>query len=88
MKKATAQIISKTDTDLLPKQGAATLAGIKQQVLTSGQGAREIVRTTIAGKSFLYDLTIEPMRDVDVTVVGITCATLDVTGQQNREEYL
>jgi two-component system, chemotaxis family, CheB/CheR fusion protein len=82
------QIIGKTDVDLLPKPEAATLTAIKQQVLASGQGVREIVRTTIAGKTFVYDLTIEPLRDGAGAVVGITCAALDVTEQQGGEEGL
>jgi two-component system, chemotaxis family, CheB/CheR fusion protein len=83
---AAVQIIGKSDADLLPKQEAATLTAIKRQVLASGQGAREIVRTTIAGKTFVYDLTIEPLRDANGAVVGITCAALDVTGREGGEE--
>jgi len=85
---AAVPIIGKTDADLLPKQEAAILTAIKQQVLTSGQGVRESVRTTIAGETFVYDLTIEPLRDADGAVVGITCAALDVTGQQSGEDGL
>jgi len=48
---AAEQIIGKTDADLLPEQEAAALTAIKQQVLESGKGARQNVRTTIAGKT-------------------------------------
>ena len=75
------QIIGKTDADLLLEQEAAALTAVKQQVLASGKGARQNVRTTIAGKTLVYDLTIEPLHDAAGTVVGITCASLDVTGQ-------
>ena len=78
-------IIGKTDADLLPEREAAALTAVKQQVLASGQGARQNVRTTIAGKTFVYDLTIEPLHDAAGAVVGITCASLDVTGQQGGE---
>ncbi len=79
------QIIGKTDADLLPEQEAATLTAIKQRVMESGKGSRQNVRTTIAGKTFVYDLTIEPLRDSAGAVVGITCASMDVIGQQSRE---
>jgi two-component system, chemotaxis family, CheB/CheR fusion protein len=58
---------------------------IKQRVMESGKGSRQNVRTTIGGKTIMYDLTIEPLRDSAGTMVGITCASLDVTGQQSRE---
>ncbi len=81
-------IIGKTDADLLPQEEAAILTAIKQQVLASGKGAREIVRITLNGKTFVHDLAIEPLRDGAGAVVGITCAALDVTGQQSGEEGL
>jgi two-component system, chemotaxis family, CheB/CheR fusion protein len=81
-------VIGKTDADFLPQEEAAKLTTIKQQVLASGQGVRKSFLATLAGKPAVYDLTIEPMRDNDGAVVGITCAALDVTGQQNREECL
>jgi hypothetical protein len=54
-------------------------------VLSSGKGARQVVRTTIAGRTSVYDLTIEPLRDAAGTIVGITCASLDIAGQPGRE---
>ncbi len=76
------QIIGKTDADLLPEQEAAALTAIKQQVLESGKGARQNVRITIADKTFVYALTVEPLRDSAGTMVGITCVLPEVTGQQ------
>jgi two-component system CheB/CheR fusion protein len=82
---AAEQIIGKTDADLLPEQEAAALTAIKQQVLESGKGARHNIRTTIAGKTFVHDLTVEPLHDAAGAVVGLTCALLNVTGQQSRD---
>ncbi|MEE4136908.1 MAG: chemotaxis protein CheB [Desulforhopalus sp.] len=82
------QIIGKTDADLLPGQEAAALTAIKQQVLENGIGARQNVRTTLAGNTVVYDLTVEPLQDVAGAIVGIICAALDVTGHQNGEERL
>ena len=79
------QVIGKTDADLLPAPEAAALTALKQQVLKSGKGLRQDVQTTVAGKSLVHDLTIEPLRDAAGAVIGITCASLDVTGQQGRE---
>ena len=79
------QVIGKTDADLLPEKEAAAVMALKQQVLESGRGARQNVQMTIEGKAFVSDLTIEPLRDVAGAVVWITCASLDVTGQQGAE---
>jgi PAS domain S-box-containing protein len=78
------QVIGKTDADLLPEEDAAALTAVKQRVLDSGQGTRQQVRTTIGGKPFVYDLSVEPLRDADGAVVGITCASMDVTGQPHE----
>jgi len=82
------QIIGKTNADLLTEQEAATLTAIKQQVLENGKGARQNIRTTLAGNTVVYDLTVEPLHDVAGAIIGITCAALDVTGHQSGEERL
>lgn len=56
----------------------------KQQVLESGKGARRNIRTTIAGKNVVHDLTVEPLHNAAGAIVGITCAALDVIEQQCR----
>jgi two-component system CheB/CheR fusion protein len=74
------QVIGKTDTDLLSAAQAAPVTALKQQVLQSGMGVRQNVQMTIDGRARVYNLTIEPMRNEAGTVVGLTCASLDVTG--------
>jgi len=80
------QIIGKTDADLLSEQEAAALTAIKQKVLKTGKGMQQNIRTTIAGKTLVYDLTVEPLHDAADAVVGITCTSLDVTGQLIRQQ--
>jgi len=79
------KVIGKTDADVLPKQEANILTTIKQQVLESGKGSREVVQTTVAGKVYLYDLTVEPLRDSTGMIFGITCASVDVTETKGME---
>jgi two-component system CheB/CheR fusion protein len=78
----TEHVIGKTDADLLPHEEAAALTAIKQQVLKGGKGVRQNVRITIEGKTLIYDLTIEPRRDAVGAIIGITCASLNITGKQ------
>jgi PAS domain S-box-containing protein len=76
--------INKTDQDLLPPTDAARLTELKRNVLESGAGAREEITVTINGQRRVLDLTIEPLRDADGTVIGITGASFDVT-ERKRE---
>jgi PAS domain S-box-containing protein len=79
------EVIGKTDADLLPKHEAAALTAIKQQVLESGKGVRQDVQTTIAGRTLVYDLTVEPLQDSAGVIVGITGASQDLTETNGRE---
>jgi hypothetical protein len=54
-------------------------------VLESGKGARQNVRITSQGRSMLLNITVEPLRDSAGTVIGITCASLEITGQEGAD---
>jgi len=81
-------VLGKTDAELLPADDAARLAEIKRRVLDTGVAAREEVKTTIGGQSFFYDLTVEPLRDLSGDIIGVTCASLDITERKRVEEVL
>jgi len=53
-------------------------------MLESRNGARQVMQTTIAGKTLAYDLTVEPMQASAGAVVGITCALRDDTEPRGR----
>ncbi len=72
-------IIGKTDYDLLPADEAEQLTQIKRQVIRTGKGTRQMVRTTIDKKTYHYDLTIEPIQNGSGKCAGITCSSVDIT---------
>jgi len=78
-----ADVIGKTDMELLPHHEAEHLTEIKQRVLDTGVGAREKVTTTIQGVTYYYDLVVEALTDENSNVVGISCASLEMS----KEEY-
>jgi PAS domain S-box-containing protein len=80
------QVLGKTDFDLLPRADAEQLTILKRRVIETGAGVRTIVRTTIGPEALYYDLTVEPLRDEAGRMVGITCATWEVTDQHCAEE--
>jgi signal transduction histidine kinase len=81
-------LLGKTDADFLPAHEAAMLAAIKRSVLDTGVGTRVEAPLTVEGEARTYDITIEPMRDAAGAVVGITCASVNVTARKQAENQL
>jgi two-component system, cell cycle sensor histidine kinase and response regulator CckA len=75
-------ILGKLDSDILTSRDYQRLQDIKQRVLTTGVGTREEVSITTYGEVRYYDLTVEPLRNESNEVVGITCASIDISEQQ------
>ena len=78
-------VVGKTDADLMPPSDAVRWTEIKRGVLTSGVGTREEISATVDNQKRTFDLTIEPLRDGEANVVGITCASIDIT-ERKREQ--
>ncbi|MCJ7583231.1 MAG: PAS domain S-box protein [Anaerolineales bacterium] len=81
-------LLGKTDAELLPAEDTARLTEIKRRVLETGVTARDEVRTTIRGQAFFYDLTVEPLRDLSGNIIGVTCASLDISERKQAEKTL
>lgn len=79
-------VVGKTDADLFPENEAAALRQIKKAVIETGKAARENVSLSIECKTILYDMSIEPLTDPTGTVVGITCASIEITNQQKDKQ--
>ncbi|BAY74067.1 multi-sensor hybrid histidine kinase [Nostoc linckia NIES-25] len=76
------QILGKKDVDIISAEDAQSLTSIKLGVLNSGIGAREEVSITTKKTTRYYDLTVEPLRNESQEVVGVTCASIDITERQ------
>ncbi|MGP1385767.1 MAG: PAS domain S-box protein [Thainema sp.] len=72
-------VVGKCDRDFLPADDAAIIVAIKQQVLDTGVGARQEVKVTQHGINHYFDLTVEPLRDDQNRVIGITGASVDIS---------
>ena len=83
-----ADILGKTDEDLLPPEEASRLTAIKRRVLDSGVSTRQEIHATARGEVIFHDLTVEPLRDATGTIVGITGASFDITERKRAEEAL
>jgi two-component system, chemotaxis family, CheB/CheR fusion protein len=78
------QILGKTDLEIYPGADGEALSTLKRQILISGAGTRQQIRTTKAGRVQVYDLTIEPLRNTEGAIIGITCASVENTEAVNQ----
>jgi PAS domain S-box-containing protein len=84
----TEAVIGKRDVDLLSHDDAQALTQIKRRVLETGIGAREEVKMTLEGQDCYYDLTVEPLRNANNQIIGITCAAVDISERKQAEMAL
>jgi len=73
-------VIGKTDEEILTNpEEINQLRTIKQRVLKTGKKETDEVQTTINNKPFYYRLNVEPLRNQNKEIVGITCVSVDIT---------
>ncbi len=83
------EVLGKRDGDLFERaEDAIETEAIKRRVLTTGVGERREVSIHWRGVRRAYDLNVEPLRDVSGTIVGVTCAAVDVTDRRQAREAL
>jgi PAS domain S-box-containing protein len=81
-----AQILGKRDRDFLERrEDAEKLEAIKSEVMRSGKIFQGEVQVHHQGSVRTYHVTIEPQRDSQNNIVGLTCASFDMT-ERKREE--
>ncbi|MBN1127600.1 MAG: PAS domain-containing protein [Chitinispirillaceae bacterium] len=82
---STLQVVGRTDAEVLPPEDAAGLTAIKQEVLTSGNGTRQEVVTSVAGRPYRYELIVEPLRDAAGSIIGLTCAAMKTIDRRQQD---
>ena len=82
-------VLGKTDDQMLEQLGVPEIKKViaaKRRVLQTGLPSRTEIRFGEGASARWYDLAIEPIRDQWGLVVGITCASLNITGSKRAEE--
>jgi PAS domain S-box-containing protein len=82
-------VLGKTDYQMLEQLRLPEIKNViaaKRRVLKTGVPSRTEIRFGEGASARWFDLAIEPIRDQWGTVVGITCASLNVTGSKRAEE--
>jgi PAS domain S-box-containing protein len=82
------EILGHTDLEILPSDSSAAIIAAKREVLRSGEAKRTEVPLEDAPGVRWHDLHIEPLRNDAGDVVGLTCASVDVTERKEGEAHL
>ncbi len=83
------ELLGKTDLELGDRyaaESAERLMEFKREVLQSGKGARRNLSLAIADRQCIIDLSIEPIRDNEGQIIGISGAAIDVTERREPKE--
>ena len=80
------QVLGKRDDELLEPEAAAILTAPKRFVLQSGQSMRQEVTYRIGDQTVVYDLTLEPLRNPNGEIIGLTGAAMDLTDLRRLEQ--
>jgi two-component sensor histidine kinase len=81
-------IVGRTDEEILPPDTGASIIALKREVLTSGQPKRVEIALADGPDARWHDLHIEPLRNEAGVIVGLTCASVDVTERKEGEAHL
>ncbi|MEA5574872.1 PAS domain S-box protein [Anabaena sp. UHCC 0451] len=82
------EVVGRFDTDIFLAKDAEKLETWKRQVIKTGQGMREEIVIGTEDNFICYVLTIDPLRDRNGEIEGVTCAALDITDRKKAEMAL
>jgi PAS domain S-box-containing protein len=81
-------ILGRTDDEILPAESRETVIDLKNQALTTGHAKNaEVVIGEGPGLRW-HDLHVEPLRNESGGIIGLTCASVDVTERKEGEAHL
>jgi PAS domain S-box-containing protein len=81
-------ILGRTDAEILRGDSGAAIIAAKRQVLAHGEARRAEIPVDDTPGIRWHDLHIEPLRNEAGEVIGLTCASVDVTERKEGEAHL
>lgn len=81
-------VIGRTDLALFHEEDARRLMDLKTAVLRSGSGVTEEVHVTMNGQRHEFLLTVEPLRDAQKNIIGLTGASTNITAAKKAQVEL
>lgn len=86
--RAIEDILGRTDEDIMPADGGASIIAFKRETLASGQPGRKEIEIEDGAGMRWHDLHIEPLCNEAGDIVGLTGAAIDVTERREAEAHL
>jgi len=78
--------LGKRDDELASPEDVAELMALKRSVFESGSPARREITVQVDGEPRIFDVAVEPMRNVYGRIVGLTGAALELTRQRQAQK--
>ena len=82
------RVIGRDDDVILPESTRAHIVALKRDVLTAGEPRNSEVSVGEGASICWYDLHLEPLRDRDGQIEGLTGVLVDITGRKQGEAHL
>lgn len=77
-----AQVAGTAEGDWLKGEEAREGEKLKREVLQSGRPLRRVLSRTMGGETRLFEFVVEPLRDEQAEIVGVTGAAIDITERE------
>jgi PAS domain S-box-containing protein len=81
-------ILGRTDNEIIPAEIVSAVAAVKHEAVETGQPTRTEVAYEDAQGPQWHDLHVEPLRNDAGEIVGLTCASVEVTERKEGEAHL
>lgn len=81
-------ILGRTDEELFPPTSAETIVALKREALNTGRSTRAEICIEEGDGGRWHDLHVEPLRNDAGDIIGLTCASIDVTERKEGEAHL
>jgi PAS domain S-box-containing protein len=81
-------ILGRTDDELFPSGSGDEIIALKREALNTGHSTRAEVCFENAEQARWHDLHVEPLRNETGEIIGLTCASIDVTERKESEAHL
>jgi PAS domain S-box-containing protein len=81
-------ILGRGDAEIFPPEVVADVVGLKREAIETGKPVRTEIAVEEPQGSRWHDVNVEPLRNEAGDIVGLTCASIDVTERKEGEAHL
>ncbi len=83
-----ADVVGKTDEDLLVPSSAAILTAIKQKILATGEAFNGDIEIEIAGQNVTYTMHLESIEDTGKNITGIIGTAMNISERIQAQQQI